>query len=115
MNLIRKIAQGIAKTKFASKAMHEKTDLRVFKEKPSAKVVLGILLMCMGYILGWPMIALFGLLSLSWNEPLILIVGGPLLFVVAHLIFLAGVYFAGGKYLMPLVRWVTRVTLKRLI
>ena len=115
MNIIRKIARGIAETKFGIKALNENLDLNAFKEKPSAKVLLGIFLMVMSYIIGWPMIGLFGVLSLYWNEPLIIIVGGPLLFVVAHLAFLAGVYLAGGKYIMPFIRWVTRVTLKKII
>jgi len=115
LNIIRKIAQGTAETKFGIKALNENLDLNAFKEKPSPKVFLGIFLMVLSYIIGWPMIGLFGALSLYWNEPLILIVGGPLLFVVAHLAFLAGVYLAGGKYIMPFIRWATRVTLKKLI
>jgi hypothetical protein len=115
LDIIRKIARGIAETKFGIKAVNENVDLNAFKEKPSAKVLLGIFLMVMSYIIGWPMIGLFGVLSLYWNEPLIIIVGGPLLFVVAHLAFLAGVYLAGGKYIMPFIRWVTRVTLKKII
>jgi hypothetical protein len=115
LNIIRKIAQGIAETEFGIKALNENLDLNAFKEKPSSKVFLGIFLMVLSYIVGWPMIGLFGALSLYRNEPLILIVGGPLLFVVAHLAFLAGVYLAGGKYIMPFIRWATRVTLKKLI
>ena len=115
MNLIRKIAQGIAKTNFASKAIHENADLNIFKEKPPAKLLLGIFLMVISYIIGWPMIGLFAALSLYWNEPLMIIVGGPLLFGVAHLTFLAGLYLAGGKYIMPFIRWATKVTLKKLI
>lgn len=115
MNIIRKIAQGIAETKFGIKALNENIDLNPFKGKPSAKVLLGIFLMVMSYIIGWPTIGLFGALSLYWNEPLILIVGGPLLFVVAHLAFIAGAYLSGGKYIMPFIIWVTRIALKRLI
>ena len=113
MNIISKIAKGIANTKFAKKAIHENADLKVFKEKPSPKIFLGIFLMVLSYIIGFPMMVLFGALSLYWNEPLLIIIGGPLLFVVAHLIFLGGVYLAGGKYIMPLIRWATRVTLKK--
>lgn len=115
MNITRKIAQGIAETKFGIKALNEDVDIKLFKEKPSARVFGGIFLMIMSYIIGWPMIGLFGALTIYWNEPLILIVGGPLLFILAHLAFLAGVYLAGGKYIMPFIRWATRVTLRKLI
>ena len=115
MNLIRKIAQGIAETKFARNALNENVDLTVFKEKPSAKVFWGIFLMLISYIIGWPMIGLFGVLALYWTEPLMIVIGGPLLFGVAHVAFLAGLYLAGGRYVMPFIRWATRFMLKKLI
>ena len=115
MNIIKKLAHRLARTEFASKAINEHADLGVLKEKPPVKATVGVFLMIASSIIGWPMITLFGALSLYWKEPLMVIVGGPLLFVVAHLTFLAGVYLAGGKYLTVFLRWATRVTLERLL
>ncbi len=115
MSLTRKIAQRIAKTKFGRNALEEKSGANPFKEKPSAKILIGILLLAFSYMVGWPMIGLCGALAIYWKEPIIAIVGVPIFFVVAHLFFLAGVYLAGGKYLLPLLRWITRITLKKLI
>jgi len=115
LNIIKKMAQAIAKTKFATKAIHENNELNTFKKKPPGQFYFGIFLTVVSYIIGWPMIGLLGFLSLYWNEPLIIIIGGPLLFGLAHLAFLAGLYLAGGKYIMPVIRWTTRVTLKKLI
>ncbi len=114
LNPIRKIARGISKTKFARHALDEDPRTNPFKEKPPAKVLIGILLIGFSYILGWPLIGLCGVLALYWREPLLAVIGVPLLFVVAHLVFLAGVYLAGGKYFMPVIRWITRITLKKL-
>lgn len=115
LNIIRKTAQRIAKTEFASKAINENADLNAFKEKPSARLYLGMFLMGISYIIGWPAIGLFAGLSLYWHQPLIIVIGGPLLFGLAHLVFLAGTYLAGGKYIMVFLRWATRVTLEKLI
>jgi len=115
LNIIKKLANCIAKSKFASKAIDDRADLSAFKENPTAKNFVGIFLMCFSYILGFPVIGLFGALSIYWNEPKLIIIGGPLLFVIAHLVFLAGMYLAGGKYLMVFFRWATRVTLEKLI
>jgi len=115
VNIIRKIAQGIAKTKFGRNALNENADLTVFKKKPSAKVFWGVFLMLISYIAGWPMIGLFGALSLYRKEPLIITIGGPILFGVAHIAFFAGLYLAGGRYVMPFIRWATKVMLKKLI
>ena len=115
MNMIRKIAQAMAKTKFAANAMKENDGLKAIKEKRSTRFWGGMFLMVMSYIIGWPLIALFGVLAIYWNEPLMIIVGGPLLFGLAHVAFLAGLYLAGGKYIMSFIRWATRVALKKLV
>ena len=115
MNIIKKLARSVAKTKFAGSAIHDGADLSAFKQKPSARILFGIILMGISYIIGWPAIALFAGLSLYWHEPLIIGIGGPLLFGSAHLVFLAGMYLAGRKYIMVFFRWATRVTLEKLM
>ena len=115
MGLIKKSADRIAKTKFASKAIKEGADLSAFKEKPTAKFFLGICLMCCSYIIGLPAVGLVGAYSIYWHEPLLIIIGGPLLFIIAHLVFLAGMYLAGGKYLKVFFRWATRAALEKLM
>ena len=115
MAIIKKLANRIAKTKFASKAINDGADLSAFKEKPKAQDFLGILLMCCSYIIGLPAVGLIGTLSIYRHEPLLIIIGGPLLLITAHLIFLVGMYLAGGKYLMVFFRWAARVTLEKLM
>jgi len=115
MSLIKKMANRIAKTKFATRAIKDGADLSAFKEKLTAKNFLGIFLMCCSYIIGLPALGLFGALSVYWHEPLLIIIGGPLLLIIAHLVFLAGMYLAGGKYVMVFVRWATRATLEKLM
>ena len=109
------MANGIAKTKFASRAIKDDADLSAFKEKPTAQNFLGIFLMCCSYIIGWPAVGLTGAFSIYWHEPLLIIIGGPLLVIIAHLVFLAGMYLAGGKYVMVFFRWATRITLEKLM
>lgn len=115
LNIIKKLANRIAKTKFASRAIKEGADLSAFKEKPTAKNFFGIFLMCCSYIIGLPAVGLIGALSVYWREPLLIIIGGPLLLIIAHLVFLTGMYFAGGKYVMVFFRWATRATLEKLM
>lgn len=112
---MNRLANGIAKTKFASRAIHDGADLSAFKEKPSTRNVVGIFLVCCSYLLGLPAVGLIGALSLYWREPLLAVIGGPLLLVMAHVVFLAGVYLGGGRYIMALFRWATRVTLEKLM
>ena len=115
MKIVKKVANDIAKTKFASRAIKDGADLSAFKEKPTAQNFLGIFLMCCSYIIGWPAVGLIGAFSIYWHEPLLIIIGGPLLLIISHLVFLAGMYLAGGKYVMVFFRWATRVTLEKLM
>ncbi len=71
--------------------------------------------MCCSYIIGRPAVGLIGAFSIYWHEPLLIIIGGPLLLIISHLVFLAGMYLAGGKYVMVFFRWATRVTLEKLM
>ena len=115
MNIIRKIANRMAKTNFARKAIDEGADLSAFKKKLTVQNLLGIFLMGCSYMIGWPAVGLIGALSIHWREPLLLVIGAPVLLVVAHLIFLLGMYLAGGKYILVFLRWATRVTLEKLM
>jgi len=56
-----------------------------------------------------------GALSIYWREPKLIMIGGPLLFIIAHLVFMAGMVLAGGKYLRVFFRWATRVALEKLV
>jgi hypothetical protein len=115
LDIIKKLANDIAKTKFASRAIKDGADLSAFKEKPTAQKFLGIFLMCCSYIIGWPAVGLIGAFSIYWHEPLLIIIGGPLLLIISYLVLLAGMYLAGGKYVMVFFRWATRVTLEKLM
>ena len=113
--MIKKLANSIAKTKFASRAIKDGADLSEFKERLTTKSTLGIFLMICSYIIGWPAVGLIGAFSIYWQKPLLIIIGGPLLYIISHLIFFAGLYLAGGKYVMVFFRWATRVILEKLM
>jgi hypothetical protein len=113
--VVKNIAGRLAKTKFAAKAIAEKADLSALGGKPPGRVWLGMALVVAGNLLGAPAIALCAFCAYYWDEPMIIMVGGPVLLVVAHLIFLTGIYVAGGRYAMVLFRWLTRVVLEKLM
>ena len=70
----------------------------------SRRRVIGALLIAASTLLGWPAVALTGLLAARLGEPLLLVVGGPLLLAVAHLLFALGGWMAGGDRLLALLR-----------
>jgi len=110
MNFIKRIAE----TEYVRSTIEEKADLSAFKKKPSFRVVLGISFIGFSYIIGWPAISALGTLSIYMNEPLLLVIGGPLLYGLSHLVFLLGMYFAGAQYTKIFLRWATRIAVEKL-
>jgi len=111
----RKIASIIARTAFARKALDEKADLGLFTAKPSARMLFGIFLIGLSYLIGWPAVALFGVLAVYCKEPLIVIIGGPAVYGLSHLVFIAGMYFAGAQYAYAFLKWATRKALEKVL
>lgn len=111
---LKKLIQKIADIKFVRIAIEEKADLAAFKEKPSLQILTGVLLICIGSLLGWPAVALLGILAIQFNEPLVAVIGGPLAYGISYPVFMLGMYFSGAKYTMIFFRWLSRVTVEKL-
>lgn len=110
MNFIKRIAE----TEYVRGTIEEKADLSAFKKKPSMRILLGISTIGFSYIIGWPAISAIGTLSIYLNEPLLLAIGGPLLYGFSHLVFLIGMYLAGAQYTKIFLRWATRTAMEKL-
>jgi len=107
--------QKIAKTSFVHSAMEEQADLSAFKKKPSLAVITGVVLIIIASLLGWPSVALLGVLAIKLNKPLIAVIGGPLVYGFSHLVFLLGMYFSGAEYSIIFARWLVRVIMEKLL
>ena len=109
MNIIKRISE----TKYVRSAIEDKADLSAFKEKPSFRVILGVSSICFSYIIGWPAISVLGALAIYLNRPLLIAIGGPLLYGFSHLVFLLGMYLAGFNYTKIFLRWAARVAVEK--
>jgi hypothetical protein len=96
-------------------AILEQADLSAFKEKPTPVVLVGVFAIGFSFVIGWPAIAALGVLSLKLHNPWIVAVGGPLTYGLSHLVFLLGMYLSGAKYSLIFFRWLTRVSMERLL
>lgn len=115
MQLMKKAAQRIADTPFGRKALEEEIDPALFRKKPSGRVCLGLFLMGFSYVIGWPAISALGILAVLWKKPLVAVIGGPVLYGISHLVFMAGLYLAGSQYATLLMRWGTRRAIEKLL
>jgi uncharacterized membrane protein AbrB (regulator of aidB expression) len=111
----RKILEKAASTRFVQKAIADKADLSPFKERPSPRAMVGIVAIGISYIIGWPAVALLGVISIHLGKPMIAIIGGPLTYGLSHLVFILGMYLAGADYTRVFFRWATRKTMEKLM
>ncbi|OQX14235.1 MAG: hypothetical protein BWK76_15035 [Desulfobulbaceae bacterium A2] len=115
MRLLKQLVLRLAATDFVRSAIEERSDLTAFRGKPTPRVVAGLGVIALSYVIGWPAVALLGFLSIRLGNPWLVAVGGPLTYGLSHLVFLLGMYLAGALYSMIFLRWLTRVAMERLL
>ncbi|MDR2861247.1 MAG: hypothetical protein LBV07_01680 [Syntrophobacterales bacterium] len=81
------------------KTVAEQNNSRVYPKWLTFKMGMGIFLILLSYIIGWPGVAFFAWLSLYLKNPLWIAVGGPVIYGISHLVFLWGAYLVGERYL----------------
>ena len=114
MPVFKSIVGRIAATAWMRNAMNNGDAQYVFREKPAMQVYVGIGLILISYVIGWPAVGMLGLIAFYTREPLLLVIGGPLVYGLSHLVFLAGLYLAGKRYALALAHWASRKALARL-
>lgn len=116
MNRVKmKILNRIAEIGFVRSAIEEEADLSAFKTQPSFRIYVGLCTMAFSYIIGWPAIGALGALAVYLKEPLVAIIGGPVIYGLSHLVFILGAYLAGAKYAGIFFKWAARVAVQKLM
>jgi hypothetical protein len=104
----------LARTRLGREAMVETASLSPLLVKPTLRVWAGLGLIVLSYIIGWPAVGLLALIAFHTSEPMIVAIGGPLVYGLSHLVFIAGFYLAGSHYAPLFLRWVTRKTIEKM-
>jgi hypothetical protein len=113
--MIKEWLHRISKIPYVQRAISDQADLSIFKQQPSARAIWGLITIGISYTIGWPLISVLGLLSLYWEKPLLLIIGGPVAYGLSHLVFILGAYLAGADYAKDFLRWATRAGMEKLL
>jgi hypothetical protein len=113
--LLRGPVLRLAGTQFVRQAMDEQDDMSSFKDKPTPRIIAGGAAIVISYIIGWPAVAVVGVIATHLHNPWLAAVGCPLVYGLSHLVFLLGMYLAGATYSMIFLRWLTRVSMERLL
>jgi hypothetical protein len=111
----RFLALKLASTNYVKRAIKEQVSLDAFKTSPSPRFLFGVGLILFSYVLGWPMVGLFSLLSAYYQTPALLMVGVGF-YGFSHLVWLLGMYLAGHdsiKYVSIVLSWSLRKAVER--
>lgn len=115
MNIIKKTALYLARKKYCRSAIDEGADLSSIKEKPEPRVVIGLGLIAFSYVIGLPAVIALGVIAVWMKEPLVGIVGGPVIYTISTILFIIGIKMAGKKYLRAFLRWLVRIVLEKIL
>lgn len=115
MSIIKKTALYFARKEFCRAAIHEHADLSIFKEKLTAAVITGLILIAFSYPIGLPAVFIVGGIAAWLEKPMIGFIGIPLTYGISWLLLMLGLYLAGPKYGKALSRWAVRVILEKIL
>jgi hypothetical protein len=83
-------------------------DLSAFRQKPTPRFAIGIGVIGFSYVISWPLIMVLGIIALTLERPMLIVVGGPLIYGISHFVFLLGAWLAGREavhYMKLFARW----------
>lgn len=112
--LAGRIADRLLTKPYVAAAVQEQADLSAFKEKPSLRIILGLLAIALSYLIGWPAVAGIGIAAVKLHQPWIAVIGGPVVYGLSHLVFILGMYLCGAEYSVIFLRWLTRKGIEQL-
>ena len=113
VSFLRSFARRLAQTKFGQKSLTKPNGLSTLKQKPGARVYIGLVLMAMSFLIGMPILAFLSYLAVKLNKPMTIVVGGPVVILLVHIMFGVGVYLAGQNFASELLQWVTKRFLQK--
>lgn len=115
MSTIKKIALYFARKEFCRNAIREHADLGIFKEKLTAPVITGLILIVASYLIGLPTAVIIGGFVVAKFNALIATVITTLVYGISWLLFMLGAYLAGPKYGKAFSRWLVRVIWEKIL
>ncbi|MDY0004517.1 MAG: hypothetical protein RBU30_24690 [Polyangia bacterium] len=114
---MRWLCKLLLRLRGARQAVLDEAGLERFRRPMNRKLRLGLVLLAVGMILGWPAVALVGAVALVLEQPWILAIGGPGIYALSWIVYGAGLLVAGiasAAYLKDVNRWLLRLVIEGL-
>jgi hypothetical protein len=101
--MIREIVRRLAATEYVRGFLEHPADIAEFRERPTPRLIAGLILMAVSYIIGWPAVAALIFLANRWHEPLLAVIGGPAIYGFSCLVFIAGAWLSRAPHYLALM------------
>ena len=112
----KKIGQSLAGNKFVQKILENPADLSEFKERMTPRLITGLTLMALSFIIGWPAVAALSFLAVWFKEPLIAVIGCPTTYALSYVVFIIGAWLSRAPHYMGiLARYTIQSFLRKLL
>lgn len=112
----KKIGQYLAGKKYFKKILENPADLSEFKEPMTPRLITGLSLMALSFIMGWPAVAALSVLAVWYQEPLIAVIGGPTTYALSYIVFFVGAWLSRAPHYMGCVaRYIIQYFFRKLI
>jgi CHASE2 domain-containing sensor protein len=112
----KKIAPYLAENKYIKKIFEHPADLSEFKERPTPRLITGLALMVLSFIMGWPAVAALSVLAVWFKRPLIAVIGCPATYALSYVVFIVGAWLSHAPHYMGvLARYTLQSFLRKLL
>jgi hypothetical protein len=112
----KKISQYLTGKTFIQKILENPADLSEFKERMTPRLITGLILMVLSFIIGWPAVAALSVLAVWFKEPLIAVIGCPITYALSYVVFIIGAWLSRAPHYMGiLARYTIQSFLRKLL
>jgi CHASE2 domain-containing sensor protein len=112
----RKIGQYLAGKIYIREILEHPTDLSEFRQRPTPRLITGLILMGFSYVIGWPAVAALSALAVWFREPMIAVIGCPTTYGLSYVVFIVGAWLARAPHYMgTLTRYTLQLFLRKLL
>jgi hypothetical protein len=110
-----KLGLRLAQLRYVRNAIDQRADLSEFRKPPTFRIFAGMFLIAFSFVMCWPAIGALSAFAIYHHMYWIAAVGGPTLYILSHLCYIAGMVLSGEKYMRIFFRWLTRRGVERLL
>jgi hypothetical protein len=115
LNILKRTALYLARTKYCKTAIEDHADLAAIREKPTPSMIAGIIMIGFSYIIGLPAVIAMSVIAVWVKKPLVAVIGGPLIYAISTIIFIIGIKLTGKTYFHIFCRWLVRIILEKIL